>query len=212
MALTYRSQTRHEEILNAAIHFIGLVFAIAVAPFLIIKAGNTNYHLMVWAVSVFIFGMIAVYFSSVIYHLAIDPILKRKANIVDHISIFFLIGGTYAPVILLYLKEPLSIIFLTIQWSIIIIASVLKVFYTGKYHNLSLALYLVVGWMLVFVIKPILEAMPANILFWIIAGGISYTTGTLFYTRDHKKHAHNIWHCFVLAGTLFHFIAIYKSL
>ena len=212
MSLPYRSQTRHEEILNAGIHGIGLVFAIIVAPFLIIKAGNTNYHLMVWAVSVFVFGMIAVYLSSVIYHLVIDPVLKRKANIVDHISIFFLIGGTYTPVILLYLKEPLSIIFLTIQWSIIIIASVLKVFYTGKHNSLSLALYLVVGWMLVFVIKPIFEAMPANIFFWIIAGGISYTTGTLFYAWDHKKHAHNIWHCFVLAGTLFHFIAIYKSL
>src|SRR5258706_2004998 len=141
MALTYRSQTRHEEILNAGTHGIGLVFAVAVAPFLIIKAGNTNYPLIVWGVSVFIFGMIAVYFSSVIYHLAIDPVLKRKANIVDHISIFFLIGGTYTPIILFYLREPLTMIFFTIQWSIIIIAFVLQVVYTCKYHNLLLALY-----------------------------------------------------------------------
>ncbi len=211
MASPYRTQTRQEENLNAAIHGIGLLLAIAATPFLLIKA-NSNNPVMIWAVSTFAFGMIAVYLSSTLYHLAIDPELKRKANIVDHISIYFLIGGTYTPIILFYLDQNLSTLFLCVQWAIIAVASILKIFFTGKYHNLSVSLYIMLGWMLVFVIKPLIEAMPPDIFLYIIAGGMFYTTGILFYNRDKQKYAHNIWHCFVLAGTLLHFIAIYKSL
>jgi hemolysin III len=212
MAIIYRDQDRREEILNVVIHGFGLALAIVATPFLITRALHHTNVMMVWGVAVFSLGMIGVYLSSTIYHALTNPVLKRRANIIDHISIYFLIGGTYTPIILHYTNKETATIFLTIQWGIILIALVLKLFFTGKYESLSVALYITLGWMLIFVIRQIFEHMPMEIFYWIIAGGISYTLGVIFYTMHSKKHAHNIWHCFVLGGTILHFIAIYKSL
>ena len=167
---------------------------------------------MVYGVSIFSFGMLAVYLSSTVYHAIKEPKLKRHANIIDHISIFFLIGGTYTPIILHYIPRGTAAVFLTVQWSIILAGVLLKLFFTGKYEWLSVTRYIMLGWMLVFVIKPLILTMPSIIFFWIIGGGICYTFGVVFYMLENKKHAHNIWHCFVLGGTILHFIAVYKSL
>ena len=206
----YRNQTRKEEIINAAIHGLGLLFAIIAVPFLITKAAGSGKPELFFAICVYSFGLIAVYFCSTFYHIIIDPALKRRANIADHISIFFLIGGTYTPIILLYTNPTLSLVFLSVQWIIIALGTILKVFFTGRYNTLSLILYTLLGWMLVFIIKPVYQSMPLNIFCWVIAGGICYTIGIIFYRLDSKTHAHNIWHCFVLTGTILHFIAIYK--
>ncbi len=210
--MAYRVQTSLEEKLNAISHGIGILLVLVAMPFLIMKATQQQDSLMIWGVSIFSFGMLAVYLSSTIYHAITNPRLKRRANIIDHISIFFLIGGTYTPMILHYLAENTAAIFLTIQWSIIFAGVVLKLFYTGRYEWLSVTLYVCLGWMLVFVIKPLSATMPSTIFYWIIAGGVSYTVGVIFYVLENRKHAHNIWHLFVLAGTILHFIAIYKSL
>ncbi|MDQ6845808.1 MAG: hemolysin III family protein [Bacteroidota bacterium] len=210
--MPYRVQTTLEENVNAVTHGLGVILSLIFMPFLIIKALHSQDVLMVWGVSVFSFGMLAVYMSSTIYHSLREPKLKRLANIVDHISIFFLIGGTYTPIILHYIPERTATVFLTVQWSVIFAGIVLKLFFTGKYEWLSVSLYIVLGWMLVFVIKPLIITMPSNIFFWIIAGGVCYTFGVVFYVLENKKHAHNIWHCFVLAGTILHFIAVYKSI
>ncbi len=210
--MPYRSQTDLEENVNAITHGLGIILCLIAIPFLIIKSTQSNNFVMVWGVSIFSFGMLAVYLSSTVYHSLREPNLKRLANIIDHISIFFLIGGTYTPIILHYTPEKTAAVFLTIQWSIILAGIVLKLFFTGKYEWLSVTLYIMLGWMLVFVIKPLILTMPSIIFFWIIGGGICYTFGVVFYVLENKKHAHNIWHCFVLAGTILHFIAVYKSL
>ncbi len=210
--MAYRVQTSLEEKLNAISHGIGMLLVLIAMPFLIIKAVQQQGFLMVWGVSIFSFGMLAVYLSSTIYHSITNPGLKRTANIIDHISIFFLIGGTYTPVILHYLPGNTAVIFLAIQWSIIFAGVILKLFYTGRYEWLSVTLYVCLGWMLVFVIKPLSLTMPSSIFYWIIAGGVAYTVGVIFYVLENRKHAHNIWHLFVLAGTVLHFVAIYKSL
>lgn len=210
--MAYRVQTGLEEKLNAISHGVGMLLVLIAMPFLIMKATHRQDALMIWGVSIFSFGMLLVYLSSTIYHSLTNPRLKRRANIIDHISIFFLIGGTYTPVILHYLPGRTAAIFLTIQWSIIFAGAILKLFYTGRFEWLSITLYVAVGWMLVFVIKPLSATMPSAIFYWIIAGGLSYTTGIIFYVLENRKHAHNIWHCFVLAGTILHFVAIYKSI
>lgn len=210
--MAYRVQTSLEEKLNAISHGIGILLVLFAMPFLIIKATQQQDSLMVLGVSIFSFGMLAVYLSSTIYHWITNPRLKTRANIIDHISIFFLIGGTYAPIILHYLPGNTAAIFLAIQWSIIFAGVMLKLFYTGRYEWLSVTLYVCLGWMLVFVIKPLSVTMPSTIFYWIIAGGIAYTVGVIFYVLEDRRHAHNIWHCFVLAGTILHFVAIYKSL
>ena len=210
--MPYRVQTDLEENVNAITHGLGIILSVIAIPFLIVKSTRRQDFVMVWGVSIFSFGMLAVYLSSTIYHSLRKPRLKRLANIIDHISIFFLIGGTYTPVILHYVPLETATVFLTVQWSIILGGIVLKLFFTGKYEWISVTLYIMLGWMLVFVIKPLILTMPSTIFFWIIAGGICYTFGVVFYVLENKKHAHNIWHCFVLAGTILHFIAVYKSL
>ena len=210
--MPYRAQTDLEENVNAITHGLGILLSLIAIPLLIIKSTQSKDLIMIWGVSIFSFGMLAVYLSSTVYHSLREPKLKRLANIIDHISIFFLIGGTYTPLILHYIPPDTATAFLAIQWSIILAGVVLKLFFTGKYEWLSVALYIMLGWMLIFVIKPLILTMPATIFFWIIGGGICYTTGVIFYVLENKKHAHNIWHCFVLAGTIMHFIAVYKSL
>ncbi len=210
--MPYRVQTNLEENVNAITHGMGVVLSLIAIPFLIIKSTHTVDGMMVWGVILFSFGMLAVYLSSTVYHALRHPQLKRVANIVDHISIFFLIGGTYTPIILHYVPQQTAFVFLTVQWLIIFSGVVLKLFYTGKYEWLSVTLYISLGWMLVFVVKPLILTMPSTIFYWIIGGGICYTFGVVFYVIGHRKHAHNIWHIFVMAGTIFHFIAVYKSL
>ena len=210
--MSYRAQTDLEENVNAITHGLGIILCLIAIPFLIVKSTRSQDFVMVYGVSIFSFGMLAVYLSSTVYHALREPKLKRLANIIDHISIFFLIGGTYTPIILHYVPRETATSFLTVQWSIIFAGVVLKLFFTGKYAWLSVILYIMLGWMLVFVIKPLILTMPATIFFWIIGGGICYTFGVVFYVLENKKHAHNIWHCFVLAGTIMHFIAVYKSL
>src|SRR6266516_3633403 len=152
MAIAYRHQSHREEVMNAIIHGFGLLLAVAGTPVLIIKANHNANISMVLGVSLFSFGMIAVYLSSTVYHAVTDPVLKRRANVIDHISIYFLIGGTYTPIILYYTNQDTATVFLTIQWSTIAIALVLKLFITGKYkyESLSVAIYLLLGWMLIF--------------------------------------------------------------
>ncbi|MEP6595922.1 MAG: hemolysin III family protein [Ginsengibacter sp.] len=210
--MSYRVQTDIEEKLNTITHGLGILLSMTSMPFLIIKATHNHDSAMVWGVIIFSFGMLAVYLSSTIYHTIRDPKWKKLANIIDHISIFFLIGGTYTPIIIHYIPEKTATLFLTVQWLIIAAGVVLKLFFTGRYEWLSVTLYIMLGWMLVFVIKPLMATMPSIIFYWIIAGGICYTFGVVFYVLENRKHAHNIWHCFVLAGTILHFIAIYKSL
>ena len=210
--MSYRVQTNLEENVNALTHGLGVLLSLIAIPFLIIKSTRTEDNLMMVGVILFSFGMLAVYLSSTIYHALREPRLKRVANIIDHISIFFLIGGTYTPIILHYIPQQTASVFLTVQWIIILTGVVLKIFYTGRYEWFSVTLYIMLGWMLVFVIEPLVLTMPLPIFNWIIGGGVCYTFGVIFYVIGHRKHAHNVWHCFVLAGTILHFIAVYKSL
>jgi len=150
------------------------------------------------------------YSSSTIYHLVKDPIRKTKWRVVDHISIFFLIGGTYSAMVQKYVASDTAIWFMCLMWGIIAAGSILKIFFTEKYNWLSLILYLFLGWMAVFIYQP-LFTIPLDVFWWILAGGLAYTFGVIFYKNQKLQYSHAIWHLFVMAGTAFHFVAIYKS-
>jgi hemolysin III len=167
---------------------------------------------MLWSLGVFGFGMLMAYLASTLYHMVEDSNVKSKMRVWDHIGIFLLIGGTYTPVVCRYTDPRTAIVFLTVMWSLIAIGSVLKVFHTGKYDRLSTFIYLFLGWMVVFIIKPVRENMPFEIFMWILAGGMAYTLGVIFYKWRSLKYQHSIWHLFVLAGTALQFVAVYKSL
>jgi hemolysin III len=207
-----REQTHIEEKVNSATHAAGILFSVISIPYLIAYAAERSNAATVWGVCVFSFAMLMVYFASTFYHaVKQNTSAKRKMRIWDHISIFVMIGGSYTPVVIKYTDASTSFIFLTTMWSIIVLGSLLKVFYTGKFILLEVLLYLVLGWMAVFIIKPLIANMPSDIFTFIIASGVFYSVGVIFYLWKNLTYHHAVWHVFVLAGTVTHFFAVYNS-
>lgn len=203
-----RPQNKKEELLNGLSHAIGLLILVIGMPILH-EAAQRGAGDHVWTLLPFFTGIVMTYFSSAVYHLTPQGRTKDIWRILDHISIFFLIGGTYTPVIMLYIESPYSTIFLSIMWSIILLGAVMKFWWTGKYDNLSTGLYVFLGWMVLFVIWPLWNNAPSEVLWWILAGGISYSLGIYFYKNSNTSFYHVIWHLLVLGGTISHVVAIY---
>lgn len=208
--MAHRSQTPPEEVINAITHGLGVVFALVSMPFLLEKARKMGEFMPVLAVSVFGIGMFAVYLFSTLYHAVRSPKLKQRLHVCDHVSIFFLIGGSYVPFVVQYAEAQTAAIFLSLQWFFILVAAVLKLFFIGKYENVSLFVYIFLGWSVVFLVKPFSATMPFEIFKWILIGGLSYSIGVFFYRWDKQKYAHAVWHLFVLGGTMAHYLAIWK--
>ncbi|MFZ4545340.1 MAG: PAQR family membrane homeostasis protein TrhA [Saprospiraceae bacterium] len=205
-----RDQTLSEEIANAITHGVGVLFSIIAFPSLLQRVADEGDFRHVAAILFFGLGLFAVYITSTLYHAIQIPSIKRKLNISDHMSIFLLIGGTYAPFVHQYTDDQTASIFLTTQWVIIVAGMILKVFFTEKYEWASLFLYVFLGLMIVFLIEPFSKNMHFAVFKWIFAGGISYCIGVFFYRWDKQKYAHTIWHLFVLGGSACHYIAIWK--
>jgi hemolysin III len=162
------------------------------------------------AVLAFALGILMVYTSSTFYHAAKDPKLKKRLQVLDHIAIYFLIAGSYTPMVLAVLPKNQAIIFLSILWGSVLIGTFFKLFYTGRFKILSVAIYLLMGWLAVFFINDILEKISFQNLAWIGVGGLCYTIGVYFYMKSNKLFYHSIWHLFVLGGTISHFIVVYQ--
>ena len=198
--------SREEEFWNALTHFIGLLGSIIGISYLLF----TNDVLPILSLSsilFFGFGLVSVYLSSTLYHYVSEPVLKEKLRIFDHISIYYLIAGSYAPVCLITLLDKSGIYIFTGVCSIAIFGTIFKLFYTGKFEKLSLGLYLLMGWVIVIDIKTLFEVLEFNGIILLALSGLSYTLGTIFYSME-KKYAHTIWHLFVIGGSSFHFFFV----
>lgn len=201
-------QTVGEEIANAISHGLGVVAAIAITPFLIIRA-IPHGAAAVTGAAIFSASMIILYASSAIYHSLPQCKAKKIFQVFDHAAIFLLIAGTYTPFTLSALQGAWGWTLFGIIWGLAVLGVILKTIYTDGTSKLSIALYLAMGWLAIFAVRPLYDAMPAEGLFWILAGGVMYTGGVLFFAYDHrKKFNHFIWHLFVLAGTSCHVIAV----
>lgn len=207
----YRAQTLEEEKLNVLTHSLGILFTLIAIPFLIKQANQFGSAYAVLTVCIFGAGMLATYLSSTIYHAVRQPKRKNIWHICDHICIFLLIGGTYTPIIFRYIPFNDALFFMTTMWSIIALGIVFKLFFTGKLEWLSLSLYVFLGWMLVFVAKPIAKTMSFEVFMWILYGSFAYMIGIVFYKWRSRKYTHAVWHCLTLIGTIAHFIAVYKG-
>lgn len=205
-------QTRNEELANAITHGIGVILSLLALPVLLSRATNGASNGMIAAVYIFCIGVLSVYLSSTLFHYVTNIKVKKQLRTWDHVSIFLLIAGTYTPIVLKFLPKPYSIIFLSIMWGIVAFGVIMKIFFWNKQKIISLALYIALGWMAIFALKPIITNMPPEIFWWVLAGGLLYTLGVPFFATRKMKYSHTIWHCFVLAGTFCHFIAIYKSI
>ena len=198
--------SREEEFWNALTHFIGLIGSIIGMCYLL----YTNNELPTQSLSgvlFFGFGLVSVYLSSTLYHYVSEPVLKEKLRIFDHISIYYLIAGSYAPVCLITLLDKSGIYIFIAVCIIAIFGTIFKLFYTGKFEKLSLGLYLLMGWLIIIDIKTLFEVLEFNGIILLCLSGISYTLGTIFYSTE-KKYAHTIWHLFVIAGSSFHFFLV----
>lgn len=208
-----REQTISEEKANYITHAFGILFALIAIPVLILYALEKSNASTVWGVTVFSFGMLMVYLASTIYHaVKQNTKTKRILRIFDHIGIFVMIGGSYTPLVLKYTDTSTSSTFLTVLWSLILLGSILKVFFTGKHVLLEVGIYLALGWMIVFIIKPLIANMPSHIFLFVLVSGIFYSIGVVFYLWKKLNYHHAIWHVFVLAGTVTHFFAVYNSI
>ncbi|MBX2909327.1 MAG: hemolysin III family protein [Chitinophagales bacterium] len=206
-----RIQTLKEEVANAITHGAGFIFSLIAIPFLIgfaLEKGSTG---TVWSVSVFSFGMLMIYLSSTLYHVVQNPGTKFKLRIWDHVSIFFMIAGSYTPILQKYADDATATKFLTALWIIAALGVIMKLFFTGRYEIFSILLYLGMGWIAVFIVEPLAKVIPSDILTLLIIGGLSYTLGIIFYVWHSLTYQHAIWHVFVLGGSVTHYFAIYYS-
>ncbi len=199
-----------EEKLNAISHAIGVVLGV-VGLYLLLENNTGKSPYARWGIVIYSISIIALYTASTLYHSVSNFELKKKLRILDHISIYILIAGTYTPVALITLVNGNGwLIFYTV-WGIAILGSIFKLFYTGKYEYVSLLLYLVMGWQIVFDFQNLLEqssSMGINLLF---LGGAFYTLGIVFYAVRRIPYNHLIWHFFVLGGSISHWAFIYND-
>ncbi|MEG0073936.1 MAG: hemolysin III family protein [Clostridia bacterium] len=208
------SQKLKEEIANAITHGLGAVFALIALIVMVILAAM---HGTVWHVtSVCIYGltMFILYLMSTLYHSLYATKAVKVFKVFDHASIYLLIAGTYTPFTLLVLREQGMIgwvIFATV-WALAIIGIVLSTLCINKFKVLKTICYIGMGWVILFAFNPLIEQFKIDnnmgCLYWLIAGGLSYTLGCIFYLAKNMKYSHSIWHLFVLAGSVFHFIAV----
>jgi len=205
-----RPQTPKEELANAASHGFGLLLGLIAIPFLIQKVLE-NGEAEAWIGGIaFSFGILMVYTFSTFYHGAKNPKWKSKLQVLDHIAIYFLIAGSYTPMVLAVLKQDKAIIFLSILWASVLVGTFFKLFYTGRFKILSIVIYLTMGWLAVFFFQDIVERISLETLVWIGVGGMAYTIGVYFYIQSNTLYFHAIWHLFVLVGTIAHFVAVYQ--
>jgi hemolysin III len=205
-----RKQSQGEEIANSISHGIGLVAALVGTPFLITQAARHGNVGFVVGASLFSATAIFLYLASTLYHALPIGKTKRVFRVLEHSAIFLLIAGTYTPFTLGVLHGVWGWILLTIIWSLAAAGVVLKVFYRASLPILSTGLYLFMGWMVVIAVDPLVAKVPPPGLLWLIAGGLSYTIGVIFFAIDSRlQYAHLIWHLFVLVGTTCHYFAVF---
>ena len=203
-----RIQSPFEETLNTVSHGIGAILGIIALVLLIVKdSGSSDWSLF----SAVVYGMsiIILFTASTLYHAVKKKTLKRKLRILDHISIYLLIAGTYTPVSLVTLVGSNGWTIFYIVWSIAAFGVILKLFFTGRFEIFSTVLYLVMGWLIVFDFTNLSSAIGSDGVLFLFAGGLAYTIGIIFYVIESIPYNHVIWHLFVLAGAIFHFFMIF---
>jgi len=202
--------SKKEEQLNIISHGLGLFLGVLAFPFLVVKALTFSGF---WKpVSFIIYGlsMIILYAASTFYHAAKDPKKRRKLNIFDHAAIYVLIAGSYSPFCLVALDSSLGWYMFLFVWVFALTGIILKLFFTGRFDKISTAMYLLMGWQVLFFIKPLMERLTTEGFQYLVAGGVFYSVGAILYSIKKIPYNHAIFHLFVLLGSLSHFIAIYN--
>lgn len=205
---TLTSRQIGEEIANAITHGIGAALAIAGLVLLLVKAAHTGTPWHITSFAIFGATMVILYIASTLYHALVPPRAKRTFRKFDHMSIYLLIAGTYTPFCLTLLNGWLGWIIFGTVWACAILGIVFKALHTGRAETISTILYMVMGWMVIFFIKPVYSGMTATGFTWLLLGGLAYSLGVVFFVLERIRFSHSIWHLFVIGGSTFHFFAV----
>lgn len=200
-------QSNKEEFWNSLTHFTGIILTLIGVPFLITQNSDLT-KLELFSLLFFQFGLLFMYTSSTLYHYFQNIRIKKILRVVDHISIYYLIAGSYAPVCLITLRDHSGIEIFLIVISLMLLGTLFKIFFTGKFEKLSLYLYLLMGWLIIIKIDELINLINFRGLLLVIASGLLYTIGTYFYSSKTIKYSHSIWHLFVLGGSVTHYFFV----
>ncbi len=201
--------TLGEEIMNSITHGVGALLAIAALVLSVIFAAINKDSIAVISAIVYGVTLIILYTMSTLYHSIPNKTAKKVFRIIDHCSIYLLIAGTYTPYTLVILPRYPGLLMFAIVWSVAILGIVLNAVNINKFKIISFISYLFLGWVIVFAFNPLVENLDKVGLWLLIAGGLSYTIGTIFYKVGKKvRYMHSVFHLFVLAGSILHFFSI----
>jgi hemolysin III len=199
-----------EEVANSVSHGLGMIFGIVGLVLLLNQAIEANADaLSITSLSIYGGSMILLYLASTLYHAIPFERAKRALKTFDHCAIYLLIAGTYTPFLLISLRTPLAIGLMAVIWAIALAGIVLKIAFVYRFKRLSLATYLVMGWLALVAVYPLALSLSTGGLVLLGLGGVIYSLGVIFYVNDRLPYNHAIWHLFVLGGTVCHFLAVY---
>ncbi len=197
-----------EELANALTHGVGALLSLAAGVTLTTMAIATADPWRIVGAAVFGVALVLLYTASTVYHGAPGGPAKRRLEILDHCMIFVLIAGTYTPFTLVSLRGPWGWGLFAVVWGLAVAGVALKLIFATRFALLSTAVYIAMGWLVVVAIEPMTRAVDPATLGWLVAGGVAYTAGTLFYHNRRIPFAHAIWHLFVIAGSVCHALAV----
>jgi hemolysin III len=197
-----------EEIANAITHAIGVLASVAGGGFLVVWAALGGDVWSIVGAAVFAASLLLLYSASTLYHAVRSPALKQRLKVLDHCAIYLLIAGTYTPFTIGALRGGWGWSLFGVVWGLAAAGVLFKLRFTGRFPRLSTGLYIAMGWVVVLAAGPLVNALSTVALLWLFAGGIAYTSGTIFYHSRRLPYAHAVWHLFVLAGSVCHGIAV----
>jgi hemolysin III len=197
-----------EELANALTHGLGAAAALAGGGVLIALAAAHGDAWQLGGAIVFGVSLLLLYIASTLYHAITHPVLKGRLKVFDHCAIYLLIAGTYTPFTLVGLRDSVGAWLFGAIWTLALAGLVFKLFFTGRFKLVSTLIYVAMGWLVLLAIVPVFRALDAWTFGWLLAGGVSYTAGTVFYHRPSLRYSHAIWHLFVIAGSVCHYVAV----
>ena len=200
-----------QELANSIMHGFGILFGIISIPILITLSVKGENHNGIIGSSIYGFCFLMVFTFSTLYHGFQQERVKRALKILDHISIYYLIAGTYTPMILIYNNNNFGMTLLCILWGLTIIGTVFKIFFCGRWEIISTAIYLAMGWSMLAGGNSFFLRMPNDVFQLVIAGAFIYSFGVIFYIWDRYTYSHAVWHFCVLAAAICHYVAILLS-
>ena len=203
-----RPWTVGEEVAHSVTHGIGLLGAVAGLVLLLVLAAATRDPWRITACAIYASTLVLLYGTSTLYHALSATRARDLFRVLDHSAIYLLIAGTYTPFAQVSLRGPWGWTLLAIVWSLALAGVTMKAVFGARWPIISTALYIAMGWVVIIAVKPLVAHVPPAGIAWLVAGGLAYTGGVAFYAWTKLRYSHAIWHLFVLAGSVCHYIAV----